>query len=149
MAADLPYIQRSMERGTNGISHFIWNGATFQPEAKMTKWILNCIFLCDGVEYWYQDWLWWLGSIHGVWICVCQFTGRNNVKMAAFSFNQITVKQRYLKKLAITYNQPYACWWSSYFRWYGICRRSEEKMRDTFDICKYIIHQYNIYGIGI
>ena len=51
MAADLPKIQRSLERGTNGISHFIWNGATFQPEAKMTKWILNCIFPCDGVEY--------------------------------------------------------------------------------------------------
>ena len=66
-------IQRSLERGTKGISHFIWNGATFQPEAKMTKWILNCIFPCDGVEYWYQDWLWWLGSIHRVWICVCQF----------------------------------------------------------------------------
>ena len=44
MAADLPKIQRSLERGTYGISHFIWDGATFQPEAKMTKWILNCIF---------------------------------------------------------------------------------------------------------
>ena len=37
----LPKIQRSLESGTNGISHFTWNGATFQPEAKMTKWILN------------------------------------------------------------------------------------------------------------
>ena len=31
--------------------------------SKMTKYILNCIFPCDGVEYWYQEWLWWLGSI--------------------------------------------------------------------------------------
>ena len=57
MAADLPKIRMSLERGTNGISHFIRNGAAFQLEAKMTKWILNSIFPCDGVEYSYQDWL--------------------------------------------------------------------------------------------
>ena len=43
-ADDLSKIQMSLERGKNGISHFIWNGATFQPDAKMIKWILNCIF---------------------------------------------------------------------------------------------------------
>ena len=42
--SDLPKIQRSLERGTNGISHFVLNAATYQPEAKMTKWMLNCIF---------------------------------------------------------------------------------------------------------
>ena len=82
--SNLPKIQRSLERGTNGISHFVWNGATFQPEAKMTKWILNWIFPCDGVEYWYQDWLWWLGSIHRVQICVCQFNWQKSCQNGGF-----------------------------------------------------------------
>ena len=42
--SDLPKIQRSLEEGTNGICHFVWNGPTFQPEAKMSTWISNCIF---------------------------------------------------------------------------------------------------------
>ena len=77
---------KSLERGTNGISHFVyvvWNGVTLQPKAKMTKWTLNCIFPCDGVEYWYQEWLWWLGSIHGVWICVCEFNWQKSCQNGA------------------------------------------------------------------
>ena len=31
------------QRWTNGISHIVWNGALFHPEAKVTKWVLNCI----------------------------------------------------------------------------------------------------------
>ena len=82
--SNLPKIQRSLERGANGIAHFVWNGASFQPEAKMTKWILNCIFPCDGVEYWYQEWLWWLGSIHRVHICVCQFNWQKSCQNGGF-----------------------------------------------------------------
>ena len=86
MAADLPKIQRSLEKGTNGISHF-WNGATFQPEANMTKWILNCIF---PVMEWSTDTKTGYDDlevyIEYIYVFVSS-TVRNHVKMAAFSFN--------------------------------------------------------------
>ena len=98
MAADLPKIQRSLERGTKWISHFIWNKATFQPEAKMTKWILNCIFPCDGVVHLHQDWLWWLGCIQGVCICVCQF--KNHVKWRLSALTKLSGVLSYLDHLS-------------------------------------------------
>ena len=82
--SSLPKIKRSLERGTNGISHFVWNGVTFQREAKMTEWILNWIFPYDGVEYWYQERLWWLGSTHRVQICVCQFNWHKSCQNGGF-----------------------------------------------------------------
>ena len=87
MAADLPEIQRSLERGTNGISHFIWNGATFLPEAKMTEWILNCIF---PVMQWSTDAKTGYDDLEVYMEYVYVFvssTDRNHVKMAAFSFH--------------------------------------------------------------
>ena len=86
MAAGLPKIQRSLERGTNGIYHFIWNGATFQPDAKMTKWMLNCIFpvmeWSTDTKTGYDD----LQVYMEYGYVLISSTGRNNVKMAAFSF---------------------------------------------------------------
>ena len=87
MAADLPKIQMSLERGTNGITHFIWNGATFQPEAKIAKWILNCIFplmeLSTDTKTGYDD----LGLYMEYGCVFVSSTGRNHIKIAAFSFN--------------------------------------------------------------
>ena len=39
----------------NGISNFVWNGATFQPELKMTIWLLDCNFPCGRVVHWYHE----------------------------------------------------------------------------------------------
>ena len=93
MAADLPKVQRSLEGGTNGVSHFIWNGATFQPEANMTKWILNCIF---PVMEWSTDTKNGYGDLEVYmeygYVFVSS-TGRNHVQMPAFSFKFIFVLQ--------------------------------------------------------
>ena len=91
MAADLPTIQRSLERGRNGISHFIWNGATFQLEAKMTKWILNFFFpvmeWSTDTKTGYDD----LEVYMEYGYVFISSTGRNDVKMAAFSFKPTTI----------------------------------------------------------
>ena len=89
MASDLPKIQRSLEIATNGISHFILNGATFQLEAKMTKWILNCIFpvmeRSTDTKTGYDD----LEVYIEYGYVFVSSTGRNDVKMAAFSLKSI------------------------------------------------------------
>ena len=86
MAADLPKIQRSLERGENGISHFIWNGATFQPETKMTNGYQIAFFpvmeWSTGTKTGYDD----LEVYMEYGYVFVSSTGKNHVKMAAFSF---------------------------------------------------------------
>ena len=93
MAADLPKIQRSLERGTNGISHFIWNGATFQLEAKMTKWILNFFPVMEwstDTKTGYDD----LEVYMEYGYVFVSSPGRNYVKMVAFSFKHTATEAR-------------------------------------------------------
>ena len=98
----LTLIQRSLKRGTIGISHL--NEATFQLEATLTKWILNCIFPSYGVEYWHQERLWWLGNIHRIRIYV--FSLQLAEIMAKWQLPALTSLQQLNAKSTI----EHLCW---------------------------------------